>query len=496
MIKLIDLIFELLGELFKLLWETCTLLWSLFDTGFTPSKKYEASLTKPGQILKKNGIGWSMGGVYSVVGDDIYRSSTIIGSTGSNKTTSVAVVSLLNLCGHASVVALDPSRELEKIVRRQYEDAGYEIVRLDFSDRTGEISEGYNPFPEDPEDLASFVEAMIQIQLGNESKDPFWNLSASLLLQCIASTLYAIPAEYRTMATLYDLLTYLSGAKQEIVEQFICKYATEKTYSEYTSFANSSPNLKASVYSTAKSVIQLFSQEGVRRITSHQTFDLNEIRDKKMLILLQTNPAEIERYKLLISLFFEQLIAKILRDGVRSDAMPVNLILDEAGIIKVPILPSSLVVMRKYKLGVQILCQSEEQLIRNYGLDNASTILSNTASNLYMSGQPLKVAQRLQELSGKVTYEEEENGIKTKNTRYLLLADEIRTLPNDKAILLYGNHRICVVPVVPYFKNPRFRKITNQPYTEPKRKLPIETVPMFPIEQFINEQEEETYENQ
>jgi type IV secretion system protein VirD4 len=495
MIKLIDLLFELVGELFKLLWETCKLLWSLFDTGFTPSKKYEASLTRPGQILKKNGIGWSMGGVYSVVGDDVYRSSTIIGSTGSNKTTSVAVVSLLNLCGHASVIALDPSRELEKIVRSKYEEAGYEIVRLDFSDRTGDISDGYNLFPEDPDDLPSFIDAMIQIQLGSETKDPFWNLSASLLLQCIASTLYSIPKEYRTMTTLYDLLTYLSGAKQEVVEQFICKHATEKAYSEYTSFANNSDNLKASVFSTAKSVIQLFSQDGVRRITSTSTFDLTEIRDKKMLILLQTNPAEIERYKLLISIFFEQLISSILRQGVRQNILPVNIILDEAGIIKVPILPSSLVVMRKYKLGVQILCQSEEQLIKNYGTENASTILNNTMTTLYMSGQSLKVAQRLQELSGKVTYEEEENGFKTKNTRYLLLADEIRSLPNDKAILLYGNHRICVVPVLPYFKNPRYRKITNLPYTEPERKLPVETVPMFPIEQFINEQGEPTYEN-
>ena len=472
MTSFIDALINLFGSLLKELFNIGRFLYTLLYP-----KGYNSSFTRPNKILSKRNKGFSLGAFNSLDIKTSFQHLLVSAPSGIGKTTMVCIPSLVNLHDNGSIVVLDPAKELYKSVGDLYKD--YNIYVINFSDRTGSESDGWNPLPVNVADLPNFTDRISNLVHGN-SKDKFWQIQSAELLTTLAEPLYKLDEQYRTVSNLMLILNTLA-AKVDLCNKFMAKFANPATWLEYLAFHKNSDNTKASILSSAKATLSVFRQEHIQRITSYSTFDINQLRKEKSIVFIQTNPAELEKYKLLISEFFNQLIGYILSDVPHKNDENLFLILDEAGVYRIEALPLGIVQARKMRAGIMMLVQSEQQLYNLLSKEEASTIISN-CSRLILTNAPLSTAKEVSEFAGKFQYKDEDN---ITRIRELKTADEIRSLRPNQGILISGHHRPSLIKLKPHYLHKKMKKITSVPPPTLKRKLSDGPIPLLNIEELI-----------
>lgn len=485
MAKPSQIIVDLFDDLLHIGGEFFTLVWQAFFKKPKP-KGYTATLTEPRRILSKRAKGFCLGGVYSASTNSSFQHLLVSAGSGLGKSTTVAVPTLFRMCGQGSFVVLDPSGENFFATAGYFASQGYRIRVINFSDRTGAMSDGWNPMPL-IDDLPNFISKIVQIGLGTEPRDPFWNISAESFLTTLARVLYKLEPDKCTIANLLHLLNNYA-ARTKVVDEFMSEHADAATWTEYLAFNNNSENVRASVVASAKAALKIFGQQGIQRITSFPTFNLGSIRKYKTIIYVQTNAAELVQYKLPISLFFDQLITAVLSRLPSPDEENIWLILDEAGVYPIDSLFLGKTQGRKMRLGIATLVQTEQQLYALYGREQASTIISNCYTRMYLTNQPITTAREIEEITGKMEYEDEK-GIR--RVRSLLTSDEIRSMEPNKAIVLHGHHRPAIVPLKPYFKNRRLKRLASMAPPNIKRSLPEGPVPLICLNEAVSNHKED-----
>lgn len=441
------------------------------------SKKYGGKFTPSNKILRRRNKGFSLGAYNSMDIKTSFKHLLVSAPSGIGKSTSVCIPSLVNLHGNGSIIILDPAKEIYKSVGHLYQD--YKSYVINFSDREGNESDGWNPLPANVADLPNFTDRISNLVHGT-SKDKFWQIQSAELLTTLAEPLYKLDKKYRTIANLLLLLNNLS-ANEELCNKFMAKYAEPNTWLEYLSFQKISDNTRTSIISSAKATLAVFRQEHIQRITSYSTFNIEHLRKEKSVVFVQTNPAELEKYKLLVSEFFNQLIGFILSEIPRKSDENIFLLLDEAGTYKIEALPLGIVQARKMRCGIMLLVQSEQQLYDLLNKEQASTIISN-CSRLILTNSSLSTAREISELSGKIEFTDLQN---ITRIRELITVDEIRSMKPDNGILVSGHYRPSLIKLRPHFSDRRMKKITSKVAPALKRKLPEGQIPLLDIAELI-----------
>lgn len=473
MIWLIDFIVNVVIGALKEIFNFIELIITLL----TKSNGYNATFTPAYKILGKNNKGFSLGAHQSMDLKTSFQHLLVSAPSGVGKSTAVCIPSLINVHGNGSVVVLDPAKELYKAVGDLYKD--YNTFVINFSDRTGAESDGWNPMPENVADLPNFTDRISNIVHGS-SRDKFWQIQSAELLTTLAEPLYKLDKKYRTVPNLMLLLNTLA-AKEDLCNKFMAKYASPQTWLEYLAFHKNSDNTKASILSSAKATLSVFRQEHIQRITNTSTFSISELRKKKSIVFIQTNPAELEKYKLLISEFFNQLIGYILADMPVETDENIFLLLDEAGVYHIEALPLGIVQARKMRCAIMMLVQSEQQLYNLLSKEEASTIISN-CSRLILTNAPLSTAREISELAGKFQYKDEEN---ITRVRELISVDEVRSMKADQGILISGHFRPSLITLKPHYKDRNYKAITSVAPPTLIRKLPENSIALLPIESLV-----------
>ena len=233
--------------------------------------------------------------------------------------------------------------------------------------------------------------------------------------------------------------------------------------------------------SSAKATLAVFRQEHIQRITSYSTFNIEDIRKEKSIVFIQTNPAELEKYKILVSEFFNRTIGFILSDIPNKQDENIFLILDEVGVYRIEALPLGIVQARKMRCGIMLLVQSEQQLYDLLNKEQASTIISN-CSRLILTNTSLSTAREISELSGKIEFTDLQN---ITRVRELITVDEIRSMKPDQGILVSGHYRPSLIKLKPHFADRKMKKITSKPAPQLQRKLPTGIIPLIDIDELI-----------
>lgn len=439
---------------------------------------YKAKFTNPRELLRSRNTGFSVGVDQNLNDEMSFRHMIVTAPSGGGKSSKVCIPSLINLHGKGSVVINDCNKELYPKLGHLYSDT--KTIIIDFSDKSCNQTFGWNPMPHDEADLPNFMTRISNLVHG-KSHEQFWSIQSAEVLTSLGEVLYRFDEKYRTPSNLLHLLNYLMG-KEAVFNKFMAKYATQKTWMEYLAFAKNSDNTKRSILSSAKATLAVFRQDHIQRITSHSSFDMNDIRHKPVAIFLQTSPADLDKYKLLISEFFNQLFAHLLSNLPKEKDLPVYMVIDEAGVVKIDLLSTAVVQLRKFKSGCLICCQSDEQLHQLYGKEHATTIISN-CSRLIMTNAPLATAKEVSELSGKVEYEDEKGRTRV---RELIAVDEVRSLEEDEGILFASNLRPIKLRMKPYYKDSRMREITSKEAPMLKSDLSNDPIPILNIEALSN----------
>lgn len=483
MTQIADIITHLIFGVFKLVGELLVFLYQLI---FPPRTKiYNSKFTPVRKILSKKNKGWLIGADKAISLEKSFEGLILSSQPGAGKTVCFCTGSLVHIAGRCSVVCLDPALQLYNATSGYYTSLGYKIQKINFSDKSGLSSNQWNPFPKVKNEVSAYFTTLFLLSYGGNEKDPFWRLAASSLCSCLGTLLFSFDRKYQTMANLLYLLHLMSSAKSVLVSKLMSKYADEDTWLEFTSFLKNSENVKSSILASAKASLDIFNQEGIKRITSEDGIDFTKLRGEKTIIYVQTSAAQLSTYQLLISIFFNELISHLLDNIPDEKELDIFLLLEESGIYKIPILPVLCVVGRKHRISPAIVCQSLSQIYSKYSKEDATTIISSSYTKLFLSNTEIATGKEISEAAGQFSYRDEQG---LQKLAPLITADEIKAIPPGSGLLLHGHHKPVILRnLTPYFKNKRLNKLTSLPPVPLTSPNNVTEVPKLPIMQLLNE---------
>jgi len=252
-----------------------------------------------------------------------------------------------------------------------------------------------------------------------------------------------------TLGTLYrlssgdgtDLRAYLQKLSQK---PFLSGHAK-------TAFANllsQADETFASIMGTFKEPLNAWINPVLDAATSADDFLLTDVRKKKMTIYIGIQPNKLAESRLIINLFFSQLI------NLNTKELPKNnpelkyqclLLMDEfTSIGKIDILASAVSFMAGYNIRLLPIIQSMSQLDATYGKDVSRTIITNHALQIIYAPREQQDANDYSEMLGYTTVRKQNvtrgrdfSRSESEERRALMLPQELKAMGFDKEVFLY-----------------------------------------------------------
>lgn len=419
-----------------------------------PPPAHTGSFQSSRRFLKPHFKGFCLTGRRSLRVVDSLRNAAIFGGTGTGKSATVLIPSLLSMQG--SFMVHDPSGELYQKTAGFLAYRGYQVRRLNFADPDN--SDRYNPLSRATTSSDSNKVAKLlvgSVQAGGKG-DPFWDLQATTLLNLL---IQVAQKSKRGQLSQVRILLMTMRSKPEIIQGIIQELEREDLSMEFAAFISFDEKVKAGIVATCLSALQLLTDQKVVTVTNSDTIDFDRFRRRPTALFIQNPVADASYYASLSALLFEQFLQVMLTSVPTGRHLPVFLLLDEASSLHLPTLPIAMANVRKYHVGILLALQAKEQLIATYGKDSAETILSNCLAKLYFTGQSATVGSEIEQLTGQALRPTDTGAL----LQPLMTAAELRTLPKDRALLLLGNQSPILVKLRPYYRQRTLREKVDLP---------------------------------
>ena len=356
------------------------------------------------------------GNLYTDSGE---RNTMIFGITGSGKTRSVLLPSIISTAT-SHLVMFDPKGELLRHSKSVLEKKGVKTLILNLKDFSKE-SARYNPlyipgclYRNGNHDQAtrmfySIAETIFPEE--NKGKDPFWNnASISYFVGlCITACEIIEKPEELDLDRIYSL--HVAGNK-EMGECFFKRYFKgneESMAGRLTSTYIDSPN------ETRKSILSVFSEGLTKYISNRALIDIISgkssitprgiVESEKpiaLYICVSDSGAYVE--KAVAQMLIEQLYQELVRiaDLEYGGKLPrkMDFMLDEFSTLKIHDMNNKISVSRSRNIRFTMCAQSLQQLSHVYGKEMASILLGNAANLLYLSSSDIELQKYLSERAG------------------------------------------------------------------------------------------------
>lgn len=387
---------------------------------------------------------------------DSFKSLVAVGSMGAGKSSKLVIPNMLQL-DNCSMVVTDTSGELYQKTSGYLAEQGLEIKVLNLANPSRSLC--YNPLANLNSYTDIYKAADLLVDSAGAGAERFWNDGAvqivRILIQCLKNQ---GEPDQMTLGTVKSLLNrfdaHTAPAGQSLTDAFIVENTLndEVTFEDYRGFTGGNDRTMASFLTTANTALAALGNPDLVRLTSGHDFDFAALKQRRTALYVIVNQQDMRHYAFLLNLFFTDLIKTLLND-LNGGPLPVYLMLDEFGHLKIPDFEIYATTARKYKVGMMILLQSLSQLESRYGRQDTATILNGIGTDIYLPGVGLDTAQQIQRRLG-----QSPNG----KGALLTEADIIR-LEDDQALLLHANKKPLRLKTGAYFQQRRLRKASEIP---------------------------------
>ena len=165
----------------------------------------------------------------------------------------------------------------------------------------------------------------------------------------------------------------------------------------WNTFNDAAEKTARSIYVSLNSVIDsLFTSDLRAMIANKKSVDFKKIANKKVVLFVTTSPVN-PSLNFFINMFYGTAIKQLFEyaegrpDGTLP--VPVHILCDDfATGGRIPDFPEYISIFREKKISVTLLIQSESQLAGMYGQTNATTIINNCDTYVYMGGMDYATA--------------------------------------------------------------------------------------------------------
>ena len=259
-----------------------------------------------------------------------------------------------------------------------------------------------------------------------------------------------------------------TGLKQYLQERSQKPFLSEHARTAFANLLSQAEETFASILGTFKEPLNSFLNPVLDAATSDNDFLLTDVRKKKMTIYLGIQPNKLAESRLIINLFFSQLI------NVNTKELPQNnpalrhqclLLMDEfTAIGKVDILAKAVSYMAGYNLRLLPIIQSMAQLDAVYGKDISRTLITNHALQIIYAPREQQDANDYSEMLGYTTVRKQNvtrgrdvSRSESEERRALMLPQELKAMGFDKeVILLEGVSHPVMCEKIKYYQDKRF----------------------------------------
>ncbi|MCZ2498393.1 TraM recognition domain-containing protein [Xylophilus sp. Kf1] len=397
---------------------------------------------------------------------------------------------LLRLPGQQFVILAAPTRSGKGVGivipnLLEYEES---VVVLDIKQENYELTSGwraqqgqevflFNPFAEDRKthrwnpltyvstdptfrvsDLMS-IAAMLYPEGAAEQK--FWVSQARNAFMAFALYLFEkwdadgvnhVPEQVRTARTLGQIYQLSSGNGTDMrkfyEELAAAPFLSSNAKSAFSNLLSQAAETFASILGTFKEPLNAWINPVLDAATSGDDFLLTNVRKKKMTIYIGIQPDKLAESRLIVNLFFSQLI------NVNTKELPQNnpqlkyqclLLMDEfTSIGKVEIIAHAVSYMAGYNLRLLPIIQSMAQLDATYGKEVARTLITNHALQIIYAPREQQDANDYSDMLGyttvrkqNVTRGRETSRSESEERRALMLPQELKAMGPDTEVFLY-----------------------------------------------------------
>lgn len=381
----------------------------------------------------------------------------VCGGSGSGKTMSISEPRLLET-KTSSLISTVTKRRIVTKYMPLFKERGYNVLDLNFVNPI-ESTCSYDPlkYVASYSDITFLAKSIVKAdpQKDRSSADPYWDEAAiSLLSAEIAYILMTNDkATFADVLELHDSLTIDEGGstiRTSLDDQFdymASEYPTCFAVSCWKSFKSLPIKTAGCVFGTLNTTIDtIFSPELREMMVTKPQVDFELMATEKTILFVTTsavNPALHCFVNMFYAQAFKQLFeyAESSQNGVLP--VPVHVLCDDfATGGRVLNFAEYISIFREKRISVTLLLQSESQLEQMYGTRNATTIINNCDSYIYLGGMDIKTAQNI-------------------SLRLNVPIDEVLYMPIGQEILFRRGQRPIITRRYDIQKDELYKRITN-----------------------------------
>ena len=398
--------------------------------------------------------------VYSTDSNETGLNNNVIvcASSGSGKTMSVIEPRLINTFNSSLVVTVAKRRIVEKY-SNVFRQRGYNVFDLNFTNPL-KSNIAYDPleYISSYSDITFLAESIVKSNLRNEntSADPYWNEASCSLMSALIS--YVLMTENKPTFTdvleLNDKLKIMDDGGRittSLDSQYDMLERIEPNcfaVSCWNSFRVLPMRTASCVYGTLNTTLDTIFSPELRKMISHKDkVDFEKLASSKTVLFVSTSAVN-PSLNCFVNMFYAQMFKQLFEFAEsRPDGklpVPVSVLADDFAVgSRIQNFPEYISVFREKNLSTVILLQSESQLERMYGCDDAINIIDNCDTYVYMGGMNLKTCRNISE-------------------RLDVPLDEVLYMPKDQVIIFRRGQRPVISKRFDILNNKMYQRITKE----------------------------------
>lgn len=452
--------------------------------GFLSRKELKDVLDLVSDIRKHHGtiLGELDGQVVCVPENTRFNGNiAVYGASGSKKTRAFCVNMILQCAARkSSMVITDPKSELYEKTSEYLRGKGY-TVRV-FNLVTPSASDSWNCLAEiEGKELMAqlFCDVVIK-NTGSERGDHFWdNAELNLLKALVLYVSSNYPPEKQNIGEVYQLLAMSS--EKELNALFDVLPVSHPAKAPYSIFRQSSENVRGGVIIGLGSRLQVFQNQDIRNITSHDEIDL-ELPGQQPCAYYCITSDQDSTFDFLSSLFLSFIFIKLVRFADERCPngelpVPVHVLGEElcaTGVI--PDLSRKISVIRSRRVSLSCVFQNLAGLQNRYPYNQWQEILGNCDVQLFLGCTDALTAQFISDRTGEASisvtskakqlgtwrisnYTPEYRETSGVGRRKLMTMDEVLRMDTDKALVIIRGKKVLEVDKYDYSKHPESKKL-------------------------------------
>ena len=398
----------------------------------------------------------------------------VVGGSGAGKTRTYAVPNVLEAARAGpdgkgcSLVITDPKAEILRKTGRYLLRQGYEVRVFDLIDPSASFC--YNPFVyvRDDKDVLQLITNLIQNTTPShaQTSDPFWERSETALLQALMLyLLHEAPPREQTFGMVMELLESAEVREEDeayqspldvLFERLAEREPDSIAVKQYRVFKQAAGKTAKSILVSVGVRLAAFNLPQIDRLTMTDELHLDELGEKKVALFCCI-PDSDKSLNYLVGMVYTQLIQTLYRQADRVHKgrlpVPVHCLMDEFPNVSLPkdSFLSALATMRSRGIFCSIIVQNISQLKALYK-DSWESLIGLCDEFLYLGGNEQSTHKYVSELIGKETVDTTNHSrsrgrsgsystSEQQAARDLLTPDEVRLLPDGKAVLFVRGER-------------------------------------------------------